>query len=295
MMCNSTRLKLLSLVLAVGLGAGFGCKKNPSSTMAGETLVTVNGVPIGKEDVRFELKSKRGHKGDKTPTQVKGILERIIQDELVYQRAIEIGLDANPKYQQELRKIEAQLNSFKRKELAKVFYRKQIIKKAEVSDTEARKYYEKNLEWMKNEVHVWQILRRDSRKIEEDLKYLSSGASFEEVAKKRFLTLPMTGRRPWDLGYLRWQQVPEAWREVVYDLSPGAMSGVISGPNRRFWIIKLIDKRENPELTFENARPAIIEIIRSEKVETIRRRTQRELREQAQIVFLTSSNEDSTE
>jgi parvulin-like peptidyl-prolyl isomerase len=137
--------------------------------------------------------------------------------------------------------------------------------------------------------------RRDSRKIEEDLKDLSSGASFEEVAKKRFPTLPTTGRRPWDLGYLRWQQVPKAWREVVDNLSPGTTSGIISGPNRRFWIIKLIDKRENPKLTFEDASPAIIEIIRSEKVEALRKRTQRELRERAQIVFLTSSNEDSIE
>lgn len=293
MMCNLTRLGLLALVLAVGLG--FSCGENPSSTKAGETLVTVNGVPIGKEDVRFELKSTRGHKGEKTPTQVKNILEGIIKDELVYQRAIEIGLDADLNYQKELRKIEAQLNSFKRKELAKIFYRKQIVKKVEVSDTEARKYYDKNVEWMKNEVHVWQILRRKSREIEKDLKDLSSGASFEEVAKKRFPTLPTTGRSPWDLGYLRWQQVPKAWREVVYTLSPGTTSAIISGPNRRFWIIKLIDKRENPELTFEYARPAIIEIIRSEKVAALRKRTQRELKERAQIVFFTSSNEDSTE
>ena len=292
-MFNFTRLGLLALVLAVGLG--FSCGENPSSTKASDALVTVNGVPIGKEDVRFESKNKRGHKGDKIPTQAKNILEGIIKDELVYQRAIKIGLDADPKYQKELRKIEAQLNSFKRKELAKIFYRKQIVKKVEVSEAEAREYYEKNVAWMKNEIHVWQILRRNSRKIEEDLKNLSSGASFEEIARKRFPTLPTTGRRPWDMGYLRWQQVPKAWREVLSTLSPGTTSGIISGPNRRFWIIKLIDNRENQELTFEDARPAIIEIIRSEKIEALRKRTHREIKENAQIIFSTKQNKDSIE
>jgi parvulin-like peptidyl-prolyl isomerase len=292
-MCNVTKLGYIALLLAVG--AGFSCGKNPSSKEAGEALVTVNGVPIGKEDVRFVLKSKRGHKGQETLTQAKDILKGIIQDELVYQRAIEIGLDADPNYQQELRKIEAQLNAFKRKELAKIFHRKQILKKVDVSDAEARQYFEKNVEWIKSEVHVWQILRRDSKEIEKDLEDLSSGSSFEEVARKRFPKLPTTGQRPWDLGYLKWQQVPQAWREVVYNLSPGSTSGIISGPNRRFWIIKLIDKQENPELIFEDVRPAIVEIIRSEKVETLRKRTQRELRERAQVVFFTSSDEDSIE
>jgi len=78
--------------------------------------------------------------------------------------------------------------------------------------------------------------------------------------------------------------VPESWQDVVTDLPKGKLSGVIRGPNNLFWIIKLIDKRENPSITFESIKPSILEVLKSAKIEALREQADRELRAEANIV-----------
>ena len=79
--------------------------------------------------------------------------------------------------------------------------------------------------------------------------------------------------------------MPESWQGVVKDLPKGEVSGVIQGPNNRFWIIKLIDKRENPSITFESVKPSIMEVLKSAKIEALREQADRELRAEANIVY----------
>ncbi len=125
---------LLPLLTTVALLPSLACDLDPSTatvnqaTVSGDqspkstegVLATVNGTPIGEADVHFAL-SSGGHKKEIPPEHRKNVLETIIRRELIYQRAIEIGLDANPGYQEKLRRMEAQINAFKRNDLAKLF------------------------------------------------------------------------------------------------------------------------------------------------------------------------------
>jgi len=290
---------LLSLLATVALLPSLACDRNPSTSTANraagtrsqpgksteDVLVTVNGTPIGEADVRFAL-SSGGHNKEVPPGHIKNVLEVIIRRELIYQRAVGLGLDANASYQEKLRRMEAQINAFKRKELSELFWR-EIGRRVEVSEAEANKYFAENAARIGTEVHVWQILRRKEGLIEQVLNDLQHGTSFEEVARKLFPNLPKTAGEPWDLGYLRWKQVPKAWRNVVYDLKKGEVSGVIRGPNNRFWIIKLIDKREPPDITFESVKPTVMEILKNAKIEELREKTERDLRAKASIVYAT--------
>ncbi len=253
----------------------------PESTT--DVLATVNGTPIGEADVRFALRND-GHNEDIPSEHRKNVLEVIIRRELIYQRAVEFGLDANHKYQEKLRRMEAQISAFKRKELSVLFWR-EIAARASVSEAEAQEYFAENAERIRTELHVWQILLRKEGLIEQALNDIEQGASFEEVARRQFPKLPKTAGAPWDLGYLRWQQVPKAWQNVVYDLRKGEASGVIRGPNNRFWIIKLVDKRENPDITFETIKPTIMEVLKNAQIEKLRDKTDRDLRAQATIVY----------
>jgi parvulin-like peptidyl-prolyl isomerase len=190
--------------------------------------------------------------------------------------------------------MEAQINAFKRKQLADLFWR-EIAKRAVISEAEAKKYFAENAARIRTELRVWQILRRKESLIDQALNDLEQGTSFEEVAGRQFPKLPKTAGAPWDLGYLRWKQVPKAWRNVVYDLKKGEVSGVIRGPNNRFWIIKLIDKRENPDITFESIKPTIMEVLKNAKIEELREKTDRDLRAKASIVYLKGPVEASEE
>ena len=298
---------LLALLATVALGPTLACGQNQSTSAAspladrpteppgstGDVLATVNGIPIGEADVRLAL-NRGGHNKEIPPGNRKNVLEAIIRRELIYQRAVELGLDANASYQEKLRRMEAQINAFKRNELSELFWRK-LASAATISEAEAKDYFEENVTHIRTELHVWQILQRKEGLIERARNDLEQGTSFEEVASRRFPKLPTTAGEPWDLGYLKWNQVPEAWRNVVYDLEKGEVSGVIRGPNNRFWIIKLIDKRENPDITFESARPSIMQVLKNAKIEQLRTQTDRDLRAKASIVYLKEPVEESEE
>ncbi len=225
---------------------------------------------------------------------IQNILDVIIRRELASQRAVELGLDANPRYQEKLRRMEAQISAFKRKELSELFWR-EVTGRAVVSEAEAEKYFAEHAARIRTELHVWQILHRKEALIQQALNDLDQGASFEDVARRQFSKLPKTAGAPWDLGYLRWKQVPKAWRNIVYDLTKDEVSGVIRGPNNRFWIIKLVDKRENPDITFERIKPTVLEVLKNAEVEALRKQTGQEMRAKASITYAKSSAEASDE
>ena len=289
---------LLPLFATMGLLPSLACGQSQTTSTrnqatgtpaqppksAKDVLATVNGTPIREADVTFAL-SSGGHHTELPPEHKKNVLEVIIRRELISQRAVELGLDANASYQEKLRRMEAQINAFKREELSELFWR-ELAGRVVISEGEARDYFTENAARIRTELHVWQILRRQETSIQQARNALDQGTSFAEVAAGRFPKLPTTAGKPWDLGYLKWKQVPEAWRNAVYDLEKGELSGVIRGPNNRFWIIKLIDKRENPDITFESLRPVIMEVLKNAKIEELRKKTERDLRARASIRYL---------
>jgi parvulin-like peptidyl-prolyl isomerase len=255
--------------------------ERPKSTKG--VLAMVNGTPITEADVRLAL-SVGGHSKDIPSEHRKNVLGVIVRRELIRQRAVALRLDVNPTYQEKLRRMEARINAFKRQELSELFWR-ETARKVEVSEAEAKKYFAENAARIRTDLHVWQILLRKEGLAELALNDLQQGKPFEEVAGRRFPKMPKTARAPWDLGHLKWKQVPKSWRNVVYDMKKGEVSSVIRGPNNRFWIIKLIDKRENPDITLESIKPTIMEVLKNAKIEDLRAQIDRDLRAKATIVY----------
>ncbi|MBI2893734.1 MAG: peptidyl-prolyl cis-trans isomerase [Deltaproteobacteria bacterium] len=287
----------LLLALAFSCGRAKPEEDRPSRARAPAkgVLATVNGAPITEADVRL-LARAGGHgagggeeEGEERPPepppeQKRQILETIIRDELVAQRAVELHLDTDQAFRDEVAARQAELDAFRRRRLVDLFYRRQR-EEANVTEADARRYFDANSARLKKQVHVWQILVRSEARIEEVRRELDAGTGFEDVARGQFPALP-EGRRPWDLGFLRWNQIPDPWRPVLDHLAKGRTSGVIRGPRNRFWIIKLIDEREDPDVTFETWRANIIETLRAERIESRRAQTARELRTKARVVYV---------
>jgi len=251
-----------------------------------DVLSTVNGKPIGRDDVMYQIKiGSDRERSALTQDRLEEVLEGIIRDELIYQRAKALGLDDDPGYQSALSLAMVQINAYKRQKLAEVFFRREVTEKAIVSNGEAQAYFAKNDSRIRAELHVQQILKRKETRIETILKELEQGASFESVARKQFPDLPKLPRKPWDLGYMKWKQIPESWRDVVYDLKPGEYSGIIRGSNRRFWIVNLVERRENSDLTLADAQKDIKDILKDAKVQELRARTLQDLRDKAHIEY----------
>lgn len=272
---------LTSLLLSCG--GKMEANRGTDTDAQARILATVNGAPITEYDVR-QIVKRFSHEG-RNPEEDQNVLETLVRDELIYQQSIELGLDKNPEYRRKLREIEAQVRAFQRQEM-KNLYQGYIRKKAEVTDSEAQEYFEKNSKRMQAKYHIWQIYSRGGgTQIAEADNDLKSGMPFENVASRRFPKLPKGMKAPWDLGYLHWNQIPPSWQDIVDRLEPGQMSDVIKGPNERYWIIKLVDKTVDPNITFATEKGNIVEILRKQKAEELYDTMLSQMRTKSKIIF----------
>ena len=285
-MQSTTRMFLLLAALTATLGPtlAYAQKANPPPAAAVKVLAMVNGKPITTADVQLAMMGAGTHQGQETPSDSKAVLDSIILQELIYQKAKQLGLDADPAYQEELRRIETEVIAFKRKKLTEVFLWKNT-QNIQISDEQARAYFTANAAQFRTVYSLSQILRRNEGLIQEDLKELKQGAPFEKVAAKQFPNLPTGVNPPWALGDMRFKHLPAEWKSVVSSLKKGQYSDIIRGPNNRFWIIRLNDKREDKTVSFESAKPMIVEMMKAEKAQQSREAIVQDLRNKAKIVY----------
>lgn len=292
---------LSAATFAAGLGLGMGgawtgftsaepsaavpSAPRPGSPVPGdEVLARVNGIPIFRSDVKLKLDTS-GHETKASPESEKNLLEALISREVVAQRARAQGLDKDPEYLDDATKLGAQARGFERQALSELFLRREGARRGAPSEEDARAWFEANKQRVQTELHVYQILRRSEAQATEARNAIQGGKSFEEVAESLIPALP-DGKKPWDLGFLSFSKVPEPWREWVYELEAGQTSGIIRGPNQRYWIVKVVEKRTNPDTTFESVREAVVADMGKNGQEAARAAVEAELRKSATIEYV---------
>lgn len=234
-------------------------------TRAGPAVVaTVNGAAITAADLALAMTTaaqatnphQAGAEAAPAPDRAQ-VLDRLIDEELAAQRAHGLGLDGDPEYQAELVRMQAQLDQFRRQRLAHLLER-DTGQRAVVTEADARTFFDAQAERIRTQLRVSQILLHDPVAIAQAKRELDGGLAFADVAAKTLPMAPAPGAAPWDLGYLSWNQIPEAWEPVLATLAIGGVSPIIDGPRGRRWIIQLVDRRVDPAITFDTARSAIM-------------------------------------
>ncbi len=287
---------LLAFALALPMGALFlrsggqhdhhGRHGAAPSASGAQVLVTVNGHDITAADLDARVKAEThgmAVAGDRRAA----MLDGLITQELMFQRAHELGIDADPRFSEEAAEADAQIAAFKRRRLADLFIEREIVSKTETTDAEVRKFFDENGPRARTELHLIQIFRRSRAAIDAAQAALSSGKRFEEVAGGGMEGMPPGRRAPWDIGYTKWLQLPEPLREPAFALKPGEVTGILAGPNDRFWIVKLVERREDAAATFDTLKQPIADFLRQGKIEARRAQVEKELRERAKITQVT--------
>lgn len=253
-------------------------------------LATVDGVPIAEIDIRYALKLKDE---ESVPAADRAkVLNALIQKQVLANAALKAGLGKDADYQRQVRNQETMLAAFKRNHLSVAYHRQVLAAKAEPSDAEVLKFFEDNKARIQTEVHVWQIRSRDEAKIKTMQTQLKEGVAFGMVAAASYGAPPEAGLKPWDLGYMKYKQVPPEWRGLVYEMKVGDVSEVIVGKGGRRWLIKLAGKRTNPELTFDTVKDIIKADLRDTKLADGGQAAVAELRKAAKIVMVPAPKAD---
>jgi peptidyl-prolyl cis-trans isomerase C len=285
-----TLKKPIVLVIAVVLLASFAsCGEKREANQKAviddqvKVLATVNGVPITEYDMKARM--RRVAAGGEAHGASSNVLQTLVREELVYQKAVQLGLDKKPEYRQKLNDVESQFRAFQRQEMANL-YRGYVREKAAVTDSEAKEYFEKNAKQIQTKFHVLQIFYKGKYdEIVKDHQDLKKGMPFEKVAARRFAGLPKDVKAPWDLGEMSWNQMPTAWQGIVDRLEPGQVTDIIKGENDRFWVIKLAGKRVDPQITFATEKDKLVEILGQQKADALYKTMLDEINEKAKIAY----------
>lgn len=274
---------VLYCVLVVVLLCFLACKSEKvAGTPAGALLAKVNGVAITEDDIYLRLEG--GHGGRITPEMRAQALDDLINQELLYQQGLKLGLDKDAKFQNTVKVMEMRLKEFKRAEMARRVGSTRIAATVNVTEDDVSRYIEANADKLRTEFHLEMIRFTDEAEAKEALAKIRSGATFESMAQGKFPHAPKAGKAPWDLGYVPWNQLPIEWREAIERLGKGEVSGVLQGKRTGIAIIKLVDRRNNRKLDIERMRSAIMNGIRDEKLVAAYDEYVNSLRSKAKII-----------
>jgi parvulin-like peptidyl-prolyl isomerase len=245
-------------------------------------LATVNGTPITKTDVDFWLLGGHGQKV--TPELRQQALEQRIEIELMYQRGLELGLDKDKKYRAMIQGQAIKLEAAKRKEMARRVANLEIAAKLEITDQDTRAYFDQHKDTLTSEFHLAALTFPGPQAAEAALKDLQAGKPFESLAPKTSAAAPKGSKPGWDLGFLKYNQMPAEWTEAVSGLQPGQLSGIVHGQRTGIRILKLIERRPDPNATFDSLKGVIMNRLRDKLAQQKSQEYIQQLKAKATIV-----------
>jgi parvulin-like peptidyl-prolyl isomerase len=232
------------------------CKAKDVAQIKKESLLaTVNGTAITEDDLRLRLPA--GHAGNITAQMREQALQDLIDEELLYQEGLKLGLDKDAKYRNALKIMEARMKAFKRSEMARLMKGSKIASAVNVTNEDVKKYFTEHEAMIANDIHLFGIRFTDEGEARTAYERMKS-ESFEAVARGKFASVPKGKTAPWDMGFLHWSQIPIEWVDAVYALKKGEVSGVLISQRSGTYIVKLVDRRKNPDAALERVSASIM-------------------------------------
>jgi parvulin-like peptidyl-prolyl isomerase len=234
----------------------FACKAKDGAHVKKEGLLAdVNGVAITEDDLNLRLPGD--HTASITPQMRDQALQDLIDEELLYQKGLKLGMDKDAKYRNALKVMEARMKMFKRSEMARMMKGSKIASAVNVTNEDVKKYFTEHEAMISIDVHLLGIRFPDEGEAGKAHERMKSD-SFEAIVREKFAHAPKGKTAPWDMGFLHWNQIPVEWVDAVYALKKGEISGVLNSQRNGIYIVKLVDRRKNPDAALERASASIM-------------------------------------
>lgn len=226
----------MRLAGAVALAASVAVAGGCAST---GPLATVGGHPITAQDLETGFSSR--HTGHLVflvgESEVRSALAREIENRLLIQEAERLELGERPEIRAA---VDAQVEQLAVEHLRRI----EIDDPARPSDEDVRRAYEEHTDDI---VEVRQIVVPSRTEVDEIVRRLAAGESFETLARERS---KVASRRAGGLlPPIGWGTMEAAWDEVVFQLEPGEISAPFESGGA--WeIVEMVERREveRPEL-----------------------------------------------
>ena len=189
---------------------------------------------------------------------IKAMIDELIRTELLYLQAKKDGLDSDPAY---LENVE----DYKKFALVTLMFERALSSKTEVSEKEAREFFQENSEvfMQPSQVRASHILVKTRKEAEEILKTINAGSSFESMAQSRSIDTN-SAEQGGDLGFFsKGEMVPE-FESVAFSLKVGELSKPVKS-QFGYHIIKVTDRKAGETVAFSSVKDVIIEKLGQKK------------------------------
>ncbi len=261
------KIKAIALLLLVLFFACGGKQEQPQ-----KVIVSVGDAKLTWEmlerEIPDDLKSKLSRE------QVSTYIQQWIDQELLYQAAVRMGMDLDESYFRELEKM-------KKKLLVRRFLEDYLMTKdAQVTEEEMLNFYEKNKDTFvipKTEIHALHILVPTKELADLVMKRLGKGEDFVKVAQELSTDFRERGRI--DLGYFTKDDLLKELANKVFSYRVGSTTRPLKS-DFGYHIFKILDRRERGTFRpFDEVREKIRERLESGKKKEAYRKLISDLRE----------------
>ncbi len=222
-----------------------------------EVLATVNGVPITANTLALYQQARQSRMpGNEDGQDRAAILEEIISLELASQHGERKGVDKNPD-------VLAQMAQQRRALVASAAFQRQM-KKHPITDHELKALYDEKIQ-AGNEYKARHILVESKANAEVLIAELDKGADFSELAIKN--STGPSGKSGGDLGWFSPKSMVKPFSEAVAGMDKGSYTHEPVQTQFGWHIILLEDSRESTPPPFEQVKPQLEMIVRSQRVQ----------------------------
>lgn len=207
-------------------------------------------------------------------------LKRWVKTELFYQEGLRRGLGRSEEMRRRIREIEREL-------IAEECIRLLMEEVPDVTEEDARAYFEEHKADYGLQVRLAHILVRSRQEADLALEQVTSGTPFGTAAAQ--YSIDQTAQIGGDLGYMGRGDMIHEIEEVAFDLGVGEVSGVVPS-SYGYHIVKVLDRHPGAgQPTFESKRAAVMNFLTSQRRRQTFDRWLGDLQERSTVVVDTAS------
>jgi peptidyl-prolyl cis-trans isomerase C len=301
------RKMLLTLSMVLGLSLFAEMSMAGGNQAPKKKVAVVNGSEISKEDLdremnlaRQRLLSKGKSLSDSELAELrKGVLENLIDQELLYQQSKDKGIKVDEAaVQEQLRKIKGRFPSeeafkstmtkmglseeiiefqLERGMAIKKFIETEFVEKATISEKDTKTYYDRHPDFFKKPERVQAshiLIKVDSgaekskknearKKIAGIQKRVKEGEDFASLAKE--FSEDTSSGKGGDLGYFGRGQMVKPFEDAAFELKPGEVSDIVE-TRFGYHLIQVVDKKPETTIAYEDVKERIEAYLKNIKV-----------------------------
>jgi parvulin-like peptidyl-prolyl isomerase len=286
-----TLLKFCSICITLlALTANIsGCEKSETEEEKVAVKVGKRTITLKQFEEALKLLLPEGTsdvKADELRNLKSNLLSQLIEEELVIEEARRMGIDVSEEElasevmsirqeygEGEFREVVVSrygdLENWKDEIRRKILVRKVVGEvmeaRVEVTDEEARSYYEENIKdyVVPEQIHARMIVvsaEKEARKVKGRLRK----EDFSEVAIE--VSISPEGKKGGDLGFFGRGDMPLEFEEVVFKLPVGKISDIVKTPYG-YHVFKVVERKDGRKLKFKDVKDKIVEKLRREEAE----------------------------